>query len=181
MRIRSFHLWVFTILVLSIPAFGQSGRERGIDFYLQAKYQESVDTLGPIVKADKEDKLAWMFLGSALLRTHLRKEALEAFRRGNLRIKDEIDFYDRQLEVTLKPRPQYTNAARQNLVAGNVKVVVEFLGDGTIGFVYPVVPLPDGLTQNCLSVAKQIKFNPAERNGKPVTTLRIVEYSFDIY
>lgn len=181
MGIRTLQLWVFTIVFLSVPAFAQSERERGIDYYIQEKYQESVDTLKPIVKADKKDKLAWMFLGAALLRINHQSDAVAAFRKGDLRTKDQIDFYDKQLNVTSKPRPPYTDAARDNMVTGKVPVVVEFRGDGKIGFVYPLEQLAGGLTENCLSVAKRIKFHPAQKNGKPVTTLRIVEYSFDIY
>lgn len=181
MKIRTLQIWFFTTLLLSVPAFAQSGRETGIDFYLRGKYQESADILKPVVKADKKDKLARMFLGAALLGSHHQSDAVAAFRKGNLRTKDQIDFYDKQLDVTSKPRPSYTDTAHENMVTGKVQVVVEFLDDGKIGFVYPLEQLSGGLTENCLSVAKRIKFHPAQRNGKPVTTLRIVEYSFDIY
>jgi len=166
--------------IFSLNVFGQANRDNGINLYVQAKFDESAATLKTVVDADKKDRLAWMFLGASLLRADQKKDALTAFRKGNLRMKDSVDFYDKQLAIISKPRPAYTHLARQNMTTGVVKIAVEFQANGAIGFAYPVDQLPDGLTQNSLQVAKAIKFKPAEKNGAAVTTIRIVEYTFEI-
>jgi tetratricopeptide (TPR) repeat protein len=166
--------------MFSLTALGQADRDNGIHLYAQGKYVESAAVLKTVIDSDKKDRLAWMFLGASLLRADEKKEALAAFKKGNLNMKDSVDFYEKQLEIKYKPRATYTHLARQNLTTGAVKIAVEFLANGSIGFVYPVEQLPDGLTQNCIQAAHAIKFKPAEKNGIAVTTIRMVEYTFEI-
>ena len=85
------------------------------------------------------------------------------------------------MKIISKPRVAYTETARTNKVEGTVIVRVTFLANGTIGEVTPVRGLADGLTQQAIDAAKLIKFEPATRNGKPVTTTRQVQYSFTLY
>jgi outer membrane biosynthesis protein TonB len=80
-----------------------------------------------------------------------------------------------------KPRARYTDEARYNNVTGTIKIAVEYQADGSIGFTIPVESLPHGLTQNALQSARQIRFQPAVRNGNAVTVVGIVEYTFSIY
>lgn len=160
---------------------GQSNLETGIALYGETHYQKSATALKLAVAADKKDRLALMFLGAALARTDQKKEALSAFRKGNLEMNASVDFYDKQLKIISKPRPAYSNSARQNLTTGTVTLAVEFQANGSIGLVFPVDSLRDGLTENCIRVANAIKFTPAEKNGSPVTTVRVVKYTFDIY
>ncbi len=80
-----------------------------------------------------------------------------------------------------KPRPEYTDVAKKNQVQGTVSLRVTFLADGTIGDVSTVSGLPDGLSEQAAAAAKQIKFKPAMKNGIPITTTRIVQYSFTLY
>ncbi len=67
----------------------------------------------------------------------------------------------------------------------NLKVIyfdrVEMQSDGKIGFVQPSVELPNGLTENAVRAARSIKFEPAWKDGKPVTTVSILDYGFSIY
>jgi hypothetical protein len=64
---------------------------------------------------------------------------------------------------------------------GIVKIAVEFGANGEIGFVFPYQTLPDRLTESVINATKSIKFSPAEKDGKPVTIIRILEYSFSVY
>jgi TonB family protein len=85
------------------------------------------------------------------------------------------------LRILSKPRPSYTDAARDNLTQGTVRLRVTFLSNGEIGSILPVKSLPNGLTEEAINAAKNIKFEPATIDGKPVTISRTVEYSFSIY
>jgi hypothetical protein len=166
---------------LSVSTFSQSRRDDGIDLFRQAKYDMAIETLQDVVNKDKKDRLAWMFLGGSLFHAGKRSKAADAFRNGRLSANETIDGYNKQLKITRKPRPLYTDRARKEWITGKVVLVVEFLADGKIGFVVPVQELGGGLTQNCLSVAKQIKFDAAEVDEKPVTTIGFVEYNFAIH
>ena len=85
------------------------------------------------------------------------------------------------LQIVSKPRPTYTDAARQNQVTGIVRLRVTFLASGQIGSVSPVNSLPDGLTEQAIIAAQNIKFEPATADGKPTTVAKVIEYSFTIY
>lgn len=85
------------------------------------------------------------------------------------------------LEIVSMPRPRYTDNARMNNVTGVVRVLVLFSKDGRT--LYPIVlnGLKNGLTEQALSAAQQIKFSPAKKNGEPLSTVRVLEYGFNIY
>lgn len=85
------------------------------------------------------------------------------------------------LQIISKPSPAYTSAARQSAITGVVRLRVTFLDSGQIGSVLPVSVLPYGLTEQAIEAAKQIKFEPATIDGKPITVTKLVEYNFSIY
>lgn len=85
------------------------------------------------------------------------------------------------LVITAQPRPSYTNIARSYGITGGVELSVTFDHDGRISAVSPIRKLPFGLTENAIRAAKEIRFTPAERDGKPVSVTRNVIYTFTIY
>jgi periplasmic protein TonB len=85
------------------------------------------------------------------------------------------------LNITFKPKPRYTDAARQNNIQGTVTVRVTFLASGQIGSVSPVSQLGYGLTEQAISAAKQMRFEPQLVNGQPQTVVKSVQFSFTIY
>jgi TonB family protein len=85
------------------------------------------------------------------------------------------------LKIISKPRPNYTDAARQNNVNGTVVLKVTFLASGAIGAISPVKGLPNGLTEQAIAAARQIRFEPARKNGVPYTVTKSVTYNFTIY
>lgn len=87
----------------------------------------------------------------------------------------------KSLQVLSKPRANYTDSARTNQTQGTVTLRVAFLENGKIGDVSIVNYLPDGLTENAIEAAKQIKFEPATLNGKPINVVKQVQYSFSLY
>jgi len=87
----------------------------------------------------------------------------------------------RKLQILSKPSPQYTNEARQNATEGVVRLRIIFTASGQIGSVISLSELPDGLTEQAIAAAEQIKFEPAIRNGVPISVTKIVEYNFSIY
>jgi TonB family protein len=85
------------------------------------------------------------------------------------------------LQVLSKPRPNYTDSARENGTQGIVRLRVTFLASGQIGSVLPITELPDGLTEQAIDSAKQLRFLPATENGKSISVTKSVEYNFTIY
>lgn len=85
------------------------------------------------------------------------------------------------LNILYKPRPNYTEEARKNQVQGVVRLKVTFLANGTIGSIVPVSGLPYGLTEQAIAAARQIKFEPAKKNGVPYTVTKTIEYVFNMY
>lgn len=86
-----------------------------------------------------------------------------------------------KVKIISKPKPGYTNEARQNQVTGTVRLRVVFTASGQIGSVSPVSGLPNGLTEQAIAAAKGIRFEPAMKNGVPTSSQSIVEYTFSIY
>jgi hypothetical protein len=85
------------------------------------------------------------------------------------------------LQILSKPKNKYTDTAKTNQVQGTVELRVEFLATGQIGKVEPIKGLPDGLTEQAVAAAKQIKFNPQKKCGIPETITKLVSYSFTLY
>lgn len=88
---------------------------------------------------------------------------------------------DSPLKLLFKPKGEYNDKARQDQVQGTVRLRVTFLANGNIGAISPVQGLPDGLTAAAIEAAKRIRFQPAIKNGKPVTVTKMVEYTFTLY
>lgn len=86
-----------------------------------------------------------------------------------------------RVKILEKPRPQYTDRARNNLVEGEIRLLVGFDADGTIGHILVLRPLGYGLDQEAVRAARRIKFEPATVDGKPVPSVLQVFYTFDIY
>ena len=85
------------------------------------------------------------------------------------------------LKLTSKPRAAYTDLARMYQITGNIKLRVTFLADGTIGEIVSVKKLPFGLTNSAITAAKNIIFEPSQKENIPVTVTKQVEYHFTLY
>jgi len=83
--------------------------------------------------------------------------------------------------VLEKPEPQYTREARLEHITGTVVLSAILSEDGKVRAIVPVKSLPDGLTENCIRVAKQMKFVPAFKDGRPVSMSLQLEYNFNLY
>ena len=80
-----------------------------------------------------------------------------------------------------KPEPRYTEQARKHQVAGTVVLKVVFSSEGRVTNIRTVSGLPDGLTDNAIAAARQIRFIPAVKDGKFVSMWMQLEYNFNLY
>jgi len=85
------------------------------------------------------------------------------------------------LSIISKPKAAYTGEARNNDTQGAVTLRITFLASGEIGGVTVVNGLPDGLTEQAIAAAKQIKFEPKRVDGQPVSVTMTFQYGFNIY
>lgn len=88
---------------------------------------------------------------------------------------------NQNLRVVVKPKPAYTEAARQAAFSGAVRLRVTFLANGGIGAVTPVTSLSYGLTEQAIAAAKKTVFIPQRKNNVNITTAKLVEYGFTLY
>ncbi len=89
---------------------------------------------------------------------------------------------DKPLRILEKPQLAYPVPDTGTIcVQGTVTLRVEFLASSKIGKISPVSSLGYGLTENAMEAAKKIKFEPAVKNGKPITVTKPIQFSFTIY
>lgn len=91
------------------------------------------------------------------------------------------DEVDSDMKTTKKPRPGYTDGARENGVRGTVILLAIFGADGRVKKALPFATLRGGLTDRAIKAAYKIEFKPAVKNGKPVSIIKWIEYTFDFY
>lgn len=84
------------------------------------------------------------------------------------------------IEITYKPRPTYTDQARQHKIEGDVLLDVVFSASGQVQVQRIVRGLGYGLDEAAESAAKQIQFKPARQNGQPVDFNGIVHITFEL-
>lgn len=80
-----------------------------------------------------------------------------------------------------KPEPGYTETARRNNTQGTVTLRLLLFSDGTVRNITPIKRLPDGLSEKAIAAAKLIRFLPAEKDGRVVSTYAVINYAFAIY
>jgi len=83
--------------------------------------------------------------------------------------------------VLSKPEPQYTEEARKNQIVGTVVLRAVFTSGGQVTNIRAVSGLPFGLTERAIAAARQIKFMPAMKDGRPVSMYIQLEYNFNLY
>jgi TonB family protein len=88
---------------------------------------------------------------------------------------------DQRPFIAFKPEPAYTEEARQNALAGTVLLKAIFTADGVVTSIKVASGLPYGLEENAVEAAKKIRFIPAVKDGKFVSTWMQLEYSFNLY
>ena len=84
------------------------------------------------------------------------------------------------IEITDKPRPEYTPEARALKLEGQVIVAVIFKANGEIVVQNVVQGLGHGLDEMAVKAAQRIKYKPAISNGQPVDFPARVRIEFQL-
>jgi len=88
---------------------------------------------------------------------------------------------DSKARILSKPPPHYTEEARKNQVNGTVILRVVFSSTGSVTNISVVRSLPNGLSEQAIAAARKIKFEPAMKDGRPVSVSMLLEYNFNLY
>ena len=88
---------------------------------------------------------------------------------------------DEKVQILRKPLPRFSREARRHLTKGYVILRAILAADETVKHIEIITGLPDGLSESALAAARQIKFKPAMKDGKPVSVWIELEYQFRIY
>jgi TonB family protein len=83
--------------------------------------------------------------------------------------------------ILSQPKAGYTDTARQNGVSGTVTLRAVLAASGEVTNITVVSGLPDGLSEKAVAAARQIKFEPAMKDGHAVSQYIQIQYNFSIY
>ena len=83
--------------------------------------------------------------------------------------------------ILSKPEPGFTEEARRENVVGLVRLRAVFSASGAVTNISVIKGLPAGLTEKAIAAARQIRFQPALKDGRTVSQWVTLEYNFNIY
>jgi TonB family protein len=83
-------------------------------------------------------------------------------------------------EILFKPRPEYTEDARNRKLEGEVLLRVMFTSTGEVRVLDVVRGLGHGLDESAVHAAQQIRFKPAQRDGHAVDSTATVHIVFQL-
>ncbi len=84
------------------------------------------------------------------------------------------------VEILVKPKPNYTEEGRKLKIEGEVRLDVEFTATGEVRVIRILRGLGHGLDEQAVRAAEQIKFKPAQREGKPVDSTATLHIIFQL-
>ncbi len=82
--------------------------------------------------------------------------------------------------VTNRVEPVFTDAARQDRIAGIVILEVLIDRTGAVRMAKVLKRLPDGLTDSAIDAVRQWTFNPATKDGQPVDAIFNLTMNFKL-
>src|SRR5579862_2914941 len=85
-----------------------------------------------------------------------------------------------QVEIVFKPKPVYTDEARNLQLEGEVLLEVMFGANGELHVNRVVRGLGHGLDEAAVTAASQMRFKPAQRFGTPVDSTAVVHVVFQL-
>ena len=132
--------------------------------------------IGPAAAAPViNDFLSSIKLGEKTDGIDVSESPLEIDTSGNIYKGKDVDLKARLLT---KPEPAYTEKARHNKVEGTVIIKAVLSKTGRVENIQVVASLPYGLTEQAIKAARKIRFVPATKDGKAVSTWIQLEYNF---
>ena len=83
-------------------------------------------------------------------------------------------------KILTKPQPAYTDKARGENISGIITMAVFFADSGRVTHALILKGLGGGLNEAALKAAYGIIFEPAKKDGKPFSQIKMIQYGFRI-
>jgi TonB family protein len=115
----------------------------------------------------------------AVPRLRDRYEAVKAYLAAKARGDEKAEGYAKP-HILNRPRPAYTERARDLRVSGSVKLLIRFSTEGRVDRVVVVTGLPEGLTESAIRAVSELVAEPATLGGKPIEAWATVLVNFEI-
>lgn len=97
---------------------------------------------------------------------------------------DEEKIYEGKADlrpvITYRENANYTKEARDNKVEGNIVLSAVFRRNGKVTDIRVLRGLPHGLTEQAIATVERIRFEPAMKDGQPVSVRGNLEFSFQL-
>jgi len=87
---------------------------------------------------------------------------------------------DEKAQILKKPTPRYPGDPKRQ-TRGYVILRAILAADETVKHIEVITGVPNGFTESSIAAARQIKFKPARKDGKPVSVWVELEYTYQIY
>lgn len=174
-RWYSQELQLFVLTKTSDPRSGEStGRMTNINlgepdatlFEIPADYK--VTELKPVISDNSANTGAAVFDSPATSQPNQATNGVQP-------VSDEL-----KPTILYQEKPKYTEEARNNKVEGTVVLSLMFMANGRISGIRVLRGLPDGLTEKAIEAAQKTRFNPAVKDGTPVSVRGTLEFNFSL-
>jgi len=125
------------------------------------------------------------FLSSFRQRQPQDKETADNFVPGTTDIKPDEVFEGKDVTskavIAWREIPGYTEQARLHQLRGTVALEAVFAANGYVTNVKVTKEMKDGMTEKAIEYTRNIRFFPAEKDGRPVAQRMALEYNFNLY
>lgn len=139
---------------------------------LAESFAQAGATIDEILKLQPRDEEKW----------RERRETMSLYARpaGTPGIRTVFGSTEVQKKARLvnAPAAAYPDEARAAKAKGEVRLRLVLAADGKVQNIFPMKPLKHGLTEAAMNAARQIKFEPAVRNGQPASQFVTLSYEF---
>lgn len=140
---------------------------------LAQSFKAAADTVAAILKLNPPNPDFW----------RERLETLQLYAQPVSSPEERTIFGRSEVQQPVKfvdtPLPAYTTKAQAAKAKGDVRLRLVLAADGTVKYVFPLKSLRYGLTESAMAAARQIKFEPAIRNGSPASQFLTLVYEFE--
>jgi TonB family protein len=99
---------------------------------------------------------------------------------GQLRLDAEGQQNTRHSKVIYRVEPDYTDDAREKQITGSVVLTLTVGHDGLPQSIQIKKPLFPSLDQSAIEAARKMRFEPAMKDGQPVSEVLLVEFDFSM-
>lgn len=139
---------------------------------LANRFAEAATTVEEIIKLNPPNAEFWR---ERLETLHLYSQPISSPDQRTVFGDGEVQ---KRARVIDSPAATYTDEARADKIKGDVRLRIVLASDGTVRNVFPIKSLSRGLTESAMEAVRQIKFQPAIRNGEPASQFATFVYEF---